>query len=193
MNKRDFIKGSGALAAAASVNLIGSLEAVAGFAEKTRIAAAIFDERYGDARAFAAELGRAGAAQFQTNQDVGRLCYGALREYFARPGVQLAGLTPHSDVYVLQSFAAERRLKLLFEGLHDARRGSTLSHQLQLSERMAGTAGLLEQAGSRWSTALARVVAGTPFEGRATRTERVATRTRRSRDNPGMLVSWVLG
>jgi hypothetical protein len=96
-------------------------------------------------------------------------------------------------VYVLQSFAAERRLKLLFEGLHDARGATTLSHQLRVSDRMAGTAALLDRAGARWSTALAHAVGRTALQHSPMRIEKIATAMPRAADHPGMLVSWVLG
>jgi hypothetical protein len=184
MNKREFMKTTAAVFTAASLPLQAR--------ESTAIAAIVFDERFSDARAFARQLEHMGARAFATAQNAGRLCYGALREYISRPGVQLAGFTPYSDVYVVQTFATGHRLRLLFEGIHDCRRSSTLRHELSVSEALSGLASKLENAGPQWSTLLARTVGSRPLSKPVLR-ESVRTSTDRATDNPGMLVSWVLG
>ena len=76
-------------------------------------ALAVFDERYAEARAFAAAQRRRGAVVIEAQADVGRLWYGPVRAALARgERPRIAGLTTYADFVVIRGCAAEARLRL---------------------------------------------------------------------------------
>jgi hypothetical protein len=71
----------------------------------------IYDERYADARAFAAYFRAHGAAPLPTRGDATALWYGALRQ----EGGAVAGLTAYPDLIIARSCGRELGLRLVFE------------------------------------------------------------------------------
>jgi len=92
MNRREFI----ALAGAAAV-----------LPQPVTRGVVLFDARYGDSRQLAAVLAGRGFEPLATNQDVVRLWY---ESAVLRTAVQVAGVTPHSDLEILRRLLGKKRL-----------------------------------------------------------------------------------
>ena len=108
MNRRGFLKTSVGLSA-------GLLHRPASAAASPRIAAAIYDERFIRAQAFAKRLRRDGVILFATRGDASTLWYGALGTLLARQGGKIAGLTTWPDLVIARSCGRELGLRLAFE------------------------------------------------------------------------------
>ena len=204
MDKRRFITAvlSTAAAAAAArsapVRAAGAHAANRGdFATEPRrpgIAAVIYDERYSDAREFASALESAGATAFASAQDPVPLWYRQLAPRSAREDARFAGLTPHSDLSLLAQCAAAHDLALLYEGVHDCRWASTVSHSLRARGGLTDVAATaVFGAGPRWPGALAAALHAAVLAGVWARPLEARHSAPRAIDHPGTLVSWVIG
>lgn len=129
--------------------------ATAGLALATPLAAAVnqgrraggtvlIDDRFADARTFAAAARDAGARVIATGGDVPTLSHGALREV---PLAGLGGLTTYADMMVIASLAAEARRAFSLRIAHEISDGQTV-HRL-LDGPVASIA-VLEAALDHW-------------------------------------------
>jgi hypothetical protein len=199
VNRRDFVKSAGAVIV--PVVILGPrLSAIAvARSMSASITAVIYDERYRDCRIFAEALSRQGATAFPANGDSASLWYGALRAQLVRHGGQVAGLTTHSDFGVSQSCGRELDLKMLYQGAHDCRASSSLTHRLRGRVDQRILAAAFTGGNASWPRRLARILgpdsgstaSPNEFAARATWEETTVT-TSRSSDHPGYLMSWLL-
>jgi hypothetical protein len=193
LNKREFITGAIAVTGSALASNAGLRDALG--CEGASVTAVLYDARYGDARAFAAALTGRGATAHRTGQDVVASWYRDVRDLAARPHARIAGLTPHSDLALLQDCAAELRLKLLYEGLHDRRRTAGLVHTVRARGALANAAvrGLCS-AQTEWTGALAAVLGRAASRGDWSAWQNVVQPdVWPAADHPGTLASWMIG
>ena len=201
LNKRDFLKQTAvattALSAAGLIRpalAIPASVSVESVPIKAPIAAVVYDSHLSDARTFAAEFGQRGAVLLPTDEDAAQLWDGTIRILLeSQPKARIAGLTSHADFAVMQTLGAERSLTTLYEGWHDCRGARTLTHMVHAGPRAHDFGWMLRDAGADWPPALAHAILTAPLTGRGRHQERIVTRTPRAADNPGALVSWVLG
>jgi hypothetical protein len=193
VNRREFIKGAGALAVPAVI--IGSrlgIGTAVPASEAAPITAVVFDERYSDCRRFADALARQGAIPFATLGDSAVVWRRSLRSHLASRGGRLAGLTTYSDLVVLQSCRLELQLRVLYQGHHDCRAAWTLTHRISGCRDGRVIALALARSGADWARSLASALGHGTTEscsGGSTAT----WRNGEFGDHPGFLVSWVLG
>jgi hypothetical protein len=198
VNKREFITGAialtgSSLASDALASDEGPRDALG--CDGSPVTAVLYDERYGDARAFAAALAGRGATAHRTGQDVVSLWYREVRDLASQPCARIAGLTPHSDLALLRGCAVELRLKLLYEGLHDRRRSEGLAHSVRARGALANAAvrGLCN-AQTEWSGALAAVLARAASRGEwSAWLNVVQPDVGPAADHPGTLATWMIG
>jgi hypothetical protein len=197
--RRDVVKATGAAAtmAAFMAPIAKAFGKTGGTAEPAAapIKAVLVDPRYADSRAFAAALEVQGAKVFSVEDDLGHLWRGELGALFAAGGARVAGLTPHSDLFLSQSLARETGAKAAcgFEGWHDCRGSDTLRHTLEGGAATRGLAAALDAAGPAWATSLAERVAGAAAVGKPTVADASSGNAPRPADHPGTLISWVIG
>lgn len=198
LNKRDFLKQAAAATSALSAAaLIGPMSASASTEPKRRrkpISAVVYDARYSDARAFASEFAHRGITALPTKGNASQLWHErivALLE--TNSTARIAGLTSHGDFAVLQTLGAERGLVTVYEGWHDCRGARTLTHMVHAGPRAHDFGWMLREAGPDWPPALAHAILAAPLSGRGRHQERIVSAATRAADNPGALVSWVLG
>lgn len=155
---------------------------------------AFYDERYNDAHSFARAMVQEGAVVVKTGRDLARRWHQLL--HGASPigtGTRLTGLTPHSDLVLVRAYAAEMNLSLGYEGIHDCRGSVTLTHRLRHGLVNGDTlAEHLRAERTDWSADLARNLCRIGLERGSWCEQTVSTSVRRSGDNPGTLVSWLL-
>jgi hypothetical protein len=203
VNRRNFVKGASAVIVPV-VFLGPRLSAIAvARSMSASITAVIYDERYCDCSAFAEALRRQGATAFPANGDSASLWYGALRAQLLRHGGRVAGFTTHSDLGVSQSCGRELQLKMLYQGAHDCRASSSLTHRLRGRVDQQIMAAAFTGGNASWPRRLARILCHIPgpdsgstaspddSADRATWEETSVT-TSRSGDHPGYLTSWLL-
>ena len=187
MHRRNFVKTAAALAG------IAAIPGVSARAFAAPIAAVIFDERYADARHFADELVRRGARPFATRSNVARLWYDAAGRNIVPDGTRLAGFTPYSDLVVVQWIVACWNSRVLYEGVHDARRATTVSHSLTSATGHPQLVAALSGSSPNWPRALAAALCCSELAGARNRRTTIMGKAIRSNDFPGTLVSWTVG
>lgn len=187
MNRRRFCK-----MAAAGITLTASSKPslAAALLRKVvpRISAVIFDERYADAREFAAALERRGAIAHAIGFTA------AWHHEFAtlladRRGM-VAGMSTDADFFVAKSLLYDSDLCVIFEAIHDARSSSRVTHLM----RMRGEARHLDASifeGDLQPGRLAAAMACSDFNTRHRWTEARAEGPR-NQDHPGYLTSWLI-
>jgi hypothetical protein len=204
LSKRRFLKGAAAATLAASLPWQRARALTSG---KRRLPGSppaelvVFNERYADARAFAAALAAGGAATLPLAGDAGVLWYGRLRPLVSLPGTRIIGMGTHTDLFILETLARDVRMSVRYRGTHDCRGRSTLDHVFSGNEPVRRLAGEVACSGSTWPAMLAKALhdygrTEEPVAGRAVPrascTQRTRTDVARSEDHPGVLVSWVL-
>jgi|GEM_PF-2338159 len=197
--RRDVVKATGAAAVAAAfmapIAKAFGKTAAPPLAPAAPIDAVLVDPRYADSRAFADELAARGAKVFSTERDLGELWRGELGALYAKGGVRVAGLTPHSDLFLSVALANETGTKAVcgFEGWHDCRGSETVRHTVEGGVGAKGLGADLDTAGSGWAKALAARVADAAAAGKPYVQDASTAGTRRGADHPGTLISWVIG
>lgn len=188
MNRRGFIKRL--VAGSASIPFIlETLPRITGADPVLNPVIVIHDARYSDARCFAAEAVRLGAAPLVSQQDMIRLWYDRLGRYLENPELRIMGMTAYNDFLLLRSCTAELKRMVVFEGFHDCRGGTTLIHTLRHSDVDEP---YLLQKGPDWPALLAKALFYKNTSKPALRETVVATTTQRAPDHPGTLVSWLI-
>jgi hypothetical protein len=193
MNRRDLLKRAGATIIPAAI--LGSrLPAMVASGEPgiSRIAAVVYDERYSDCRSFANILVQRGAAPFPVNGDCGRLWQGTLREHLVRNRGNVAGLTTDSDFVVSRAGGREVGLRLVYEGAHDSRGSSDVTHRLRTTAYQREIVAALGSDGASWAETLAQSLLRLPAHDTAALfCAPVSLKTPCSSDHPGYLTSWL--
>jgi hypothetical protein len=105
VNRRSVMKMGAATVAGALVNLPVPGRNVA--PAHSVFQRAVFDERYAECRAFAAELNSAGVLTSAIRGDVANLWYGDLRAHLSKNPAPLAGLTDRVALFCLEELARD--------------------------------------------------------------------------------------
>jgi hypothetical protein len=128
VSKRDFVKRAAAtavvVAAAARAATTGTGVAASQAAPMTATGGdtwtaqarpfdlIVFNDLFPQARAFAASLSEQGARALPIAGDAGRLWYERLRGLIANGHRRIAGLTTHTDLFILETLAREKGLRV---------------------------------------------------------------------------------
>lgn len=194
--RRRILSGSAAAATGALATSLAGRKAAAMVSGNRAPSAAfdlvLFDDRFGDARAFAAELRSRGVATVATQGDIAKLWFGGLRDAAAQGSRRLAGIGRHSDLFIIETLAREAGLRRLYAARHDARRRSTLTHAIEQGADDAIVEALVDST-RQWPRRLAAALAQAPLTSGKAGGPRFETQARRSADHPGLLVSWAFG
>ncbi len=91
---------------------------------------AVFDERFAECRAFAAELRSAGVFTSAIRGDVANLWYGDLRAHLSENRLPVAGLTDRAALFCLEELARDVGMRVIFRADHiiDQTTGNTNGH-----------------------------------------------------------------
>ncbi len=88
----------------------------------------IFDHRFAESQAFAAELERAGAVTSAIRGDVGELWYQDLRVHLSRKRAPLAGLTDRPALFCLEDLARDVGMRVIFRADHITKQNGDTEH-----------------------------------------------------------------
>jgi len=165
----------------------------AGAAAADPLYAFVYDDRFPDSAAFAAQArARGQRTQSLDHGDVTRLWYDDLYHQWKKGPVGIAGLTTPGALFVLETFGNDAGLRLQFKADH-RRRGNQVEHRLFGPGPMLRAALPLETSGNQWSAHMGRVMCAA--RRRSFERSEVRLTTQVSGGPPGendYLVSWVL-
>jgi hypothetical protein len=118
VNRRSLIK----IGAATVAGALGSLPALGLNAGRSRahgaLQRAVFDERFAECRAFAAELNSAGVCTSAIHGDVAELWYADLRAHLSENRLPVAGLTDRAALFCLEELARDVGMRVIFRADH---------------------------------------------------------------------------
>jgi hypothetical protein len=128
-NRRQFI-GSSLAVSALSSTLVGGVPAWAAGSGRLRLERFVFDRRFAAAQAIAAEAARHGVPLSPVAGDLTDLWYRDLDLKWKRAPMPLAGATTRSGLFVLETLAADHRMRVVYKGEHRAIATTGVEHRL---------------------------------------------------------------
>jgi hypothetical protein len=149
----------------------------------------VFDVRFAEAGVIAAQVERSGVQLAPIADDLMALWYDDLDLAWRKAPMALAGVTLVEALFVLETFALDRGMHVVFRGDHGLVENGKIAH------RVAGPAPLIERLAplpSEWESALAAALTECPLGApEIARAELVSGGAELSlRDMP--LVSWII-
>jgi hypothetical protein len=188
VNRRSVVKIGAATVAGALVQLpVPGRNAARAYGAFER---AVFDERFAECRAFAAELHSGGVPTSAIRGDVARLWYGDLRAHLRENRSPVAGLTDRAALFCLEELARDMGMRVIFRADHVVDQDGHARHAAVGSASLiAATRNLPPEAG------FGRAMAGLfrQFDVSEPRDSAAQKRTGPfSPENKTALVSWII-
>ena len=118
VNRRSVMKIGAATVAGALAGLPVLGRSVAPARAHSPFQRAVFDERFAECRAFAAELNSAGVLTSAIRGDVAELWYGDLRAHLSENRLPVAGLTDRTSLFCLEELARDVGMRVIFRVDH---------------------------------------------------------------------------
>ena len=175
-NRRVFLQ-TGAAVSALAMNgaIVRSADALGGHSRIT-LGRAIYDDRYAEGRRFAAGVVAHGVATRALDEgDITRFWYEELDTLWRHEPVALAGFTQYGPMFVVERFAAERRMRLALRVEHCVERDGTLTHVVAGPRETVALAAELGAAGSDWPGSMASLACRASGDGSPRETGTFAT------------------
>ena len=200
-NRRDLLRGAAALPLAAPgrklllafaalpPSMAVARGALAAGREALALERFVFDVRFTESGAIAEHVGRLGIALSPVADDLMTLWYDDLDLKWRKAPMALAGVTLEDALFVLETFALDRRMHVVYRGEHGLVENGRITH------RLAGPSALVERLQPlppQWEGALAKALTECPLGAPQTaRAELVTDGAPLSlRDAP--LYSWII-
>jgi hypothetical protein len=190
-NRRQFVQSGLALSAVASVRA-GALpgEARAADVASLRLDRFIYDNRFAESVEIALYAGREGVPLWETSGDMTDLWIDYLAPKWSRQPAALAGVTTRDGLFVIETLAADHRMRVVYRGEHGAPQDGSVAHALSGPQAVISEA-KFESHPSLWAPLLARAMVRYPIGATAAVVNRLATpASHPSRDQP--LFSWII-
>lgn len=186
-NRRDVLRTAAALPALAAVPFAGL--AAAADASVLRLERFVFDVRFAESGAVAKEIERHGVQLAPIADDLMSLWYDELDLAWRKAPMALAGIALAETLFVLETFALDRGMHVVYRGEHGLVENGKIKHLV------AGPSALIERLQplpKSWESALASALAECPLGApEIARAELVSEGGALSlRDMP--LVSWII-
>ena len=187
-NRRDLLK-AGAMLPAASLAAAPFARALGAPEQSLPLERFVFDVRFAESAAIAEHVERLGIPLAPIADDLMTLWYDELDLKWRKAPMALAGVTLADALFVLETFALDRGMHVVYRGEHGLVENGRITHHL------AGPAPLIEMLNplpADWESALAKAITECPLGAPQTaRAELVsAGRELSLRDVP--LYSWII-
>jgi hypothetical protein len=159
-NRRDVLKATGALPAL-SLACAPLANAFAAAASTLALQRFVFDVRFAESGAIAAHVERLGVQLAPTADDLMSLWYDELDLAWRKAPMALAGVTLEDALFVLETFALDRGMHVVYRGEH------SLVERERITHRLAGPKALIERLSAPlqepWEQALAAALSECPL------------------------------
>ena len=190
-NRRQFVKASATVALLhAPMRVFSTAIREVATKQPTSI---IYDVRFPESQAFAAQAARLGADVRGIRGDITELWY---KLASPDPGTlgPLAGLTQESDFFLLRQICIEQGYRLAYHGEHTYRRGDAprIEHRLRAPAQLAAAEKSLARSGGNWAQEIAGIITRAEPAQHMNVTFTCDAPLTRPTQSPGYLVSWIL-
>ena len=155
-NRRDLLRGAAALPVVAAP----FARALAAARESLALERFVFDVRFAESGAIAEHVERLGVALSPVADDLMTLWYDDLDLKWRKAPMALAGVTLEDALFVLETFALDRGMHVVYRGEHG------LVDRGRITHRLAGPTPLIERLDplpADWEGALARALTECPL------------------------------
>jgi hypothetical protein len=159
MDRRDVLRYGAAVPALAYATLPFS-RAIAGERSSLKLERFVFDVRFAEAGTVAEHVGKRGVKLAPIADDLMTLWYDELDLAWRKAPMALAGIALEETLFVLETFALDRGMHVVFRGDHG------LVHDGKLAHRFAGPATLIERLSPlprQWEAAVAAALTECPL------------------------------
>lgn len=185
-NRREFLQSG----VAASI-LPMAMPAWAAGPGTLRLERFVFDTRFSESVEVAGQAARLGVELAEISGDMTDLWYRHFDLQWKRAPMTLAGMSNWHGLFVLETLAADRRMRVLYRGEHAAAKYGSVAHAF------AGPAGLLERIRSAtdvspWHASLGTAMAECPAGQAAAARCRIRTPATGSAARGEALYSWII-
>jgi hypothetical protein len=192
VNRRRFLQ-SGIVVSAASLPATSTLAAAIGATETApiRLQRFVFDNRFVEAVDTAHHAARLGVSLAEFSGDLTRLWYDELDLQWKAAPMALAGVTTRQGLFVLETLAADRGMRVAYRGEHGVAANGCADHVLAGPAEVV-TRAATQPGASLWGAVLGHALAHCPRNEPATMELELTTRAERvsARDVP--LCSWII-
>jgi hypothetical protein len=155
-NRREFLRTGAAFSALAMNGLVARGAAAAGPRATAPLHKAIYDDRYAESLRFAAYVAEYGVAvRGIANGDVTDLWYDELDLLWRKKPVAIAGSTQLGPLFVLETLARERGMRVTLRVEHHPRPNATIAHVITAASEVIGVAEQLSSSGLEWPALMA--------------------------------------
>ena len=152
----------------------------------------VFDERFPESVAFAAEMKRRGATIHGIAGDMTDLWYHDLYARWRTSPAPLAGLTAHGPLFCLERLAWDHGMRVLFRAEHQFRADACVEHVLSAPDAVLNEAANLTSAGEHWSLYIASLVSRCPLLGSQSSASLLSTSAHGGGADRDPLFSWII-
>src|SRR5262245_24027640 len=155
-SRRDVLRGAAALPLVAAP----FARALAAARASLALERFVFDVRFAESGAIAEHVGRLGVPLSPVADDLMTLWYDDLDLKWRKAPMALAGVTLEDALFVLETFALDRGMHVVYRGEHSLVENGCITH------RLAGPAALIERLEPQskdWESALAKALTECPL------------------------------
>ena len=181
VHRRGFIQSGLAIGGAAV------LPQVARAAAPLQLHGFVFDSRFAEAGEIAGAA--CSAPRWATAGDMMPLWYERLDLQWKEKPLPLAGVTTADALFVMETLAADYRMRVVYRGMHSAPQGGLVQHELSGPEALVREAGA---GGPGWAARLGRVMTSATAGQSARREVAFATATTGAKARETTLYSWII-
>jgi hypothetical protein len=156
-NRREFLR-TGAAVSALAMNgfVVRGAPAAGGERATAPLYKAIYDNRYAESLRFAAYISEYGVSvRGIANGDVTDLWYDELDLLWRKQPVAIAGSTQLGPLFVLETLAAERGMRVALRVEHHPRPNATIAHFITGASEVIAIAERLRSSGLEWPALMA--------------------------------------
>ncbi len=152
----------------------------------------VFDERFPESVAFAAEMKRLGATIHGITGDMTDLWYHDLRAQWQTDPAPIAGLTAHGPLFCLERLAWDHGMRVTFRAEHQYRADACMEHTLSAPDAVLSEATNLKMAGEHWGRSMASLVSRCPGTGPRSSASIVSPSAHLGDADRDPLFSWII-
>ena len=157
-NRREFLQSSAVVTAFAANGLTRDASAIGAARVRVDLYKTIYDDRYAEARSFAAAVAARGVAVGALERGDVTRWYEALDLEWRTSPVAIAGVTQFGPMFVLERLGAERGLRIALRVVHRPQADGTLRHEVSADAHTVALARTLIETGVEWPQLIAALI-----------------------------------
>lgn len=191
-NRREFIQ-SGIALTAATLSAGEAARAAANDPRRLKLERFVFDNRFTEAISAGRVAAAAGIPLAETSGDVTDIWFHDFDLRWKKAPMALAGITTRHGLFVLETLAADHRMRVVYRGEHGTVVNGSVSHELsgpaEVVARVTVSDGEIDTA---WPTSVTLAMLSCPLGRPATARVELECAANRAIERDDALISWII-